>query len=219
MLFEGVFRRFIPIRSGRGPADARFTFTESLATAQVEPSGTEMTRAGRRYVLGYNVAPTGAIPSATLITTTTPQWILWNADPVRSCFFETLGMFMTAGTVTAVGGVLFAAIITAPAQVGAQYTGATVTSLSGGNTSSKLLLKAGVAITGPAAPTWFPIAENNATNVGAFPGSANFGNKNIAGRLAIQPGQGLALYVLMGTGTNTAFYPYAEWVELETDME
>ncbi len=217
MLFEGVFRRFIPIRSGRGPADARFTHAESLAIAQVEPSGLEMTRAGRRYLLGNNAAITG-IQSVAALATTAAHWVLWNADPVRTCFFETIGMYNTSGT-PGVGGVLFAAIITAPAQVGSTATGTSIVSASGGNTTSKLIAKVSISVTGPAAPNWFPIAENNSANVGAFPGSGNFANRGVAGRIAIQPGQGLALYTLTPAGSTPLFAPFAEWVELETDME
>ena len=170
-----------------------------------------------RDILGNNAAITG-IQSVAVLATTAAQWVLWNADPIRTCFFETIGMYNTSGT-PGVGGVLFCSIITAPAQVGAGTTGTSIVAAGGGNTSSKIIVKTGVTVTGPTAPNWLPIAENNSSNVGAFPGSGNFANRGVAGRIAIQPGQGLGLYVLTPAGTTPLFAPFAEWVELETDME
>ncbi len=217
MIFEGIYRRFGSQSTGKDAVDVRFTRAESLAVAQVEPSGAELTRSGRRIVLGRSAATTGIAP-VQILPTTAAQWLIWNNDITRTCFFETIGVYMTSGT-PGVGGILLAAIVSAPAQVGANTGGLLETSMSGGNILSKIVVKSGVTITAPTAPTWFPIAENNSPNVGAFPGSATMVNRNVAGRIAIQPGRGLALVVLAPTGTTPLWAPFGEWVEVETDME
>ncbi len=63
MILEGVYRRFVALKGGKAPLDARFTHQESLAVAQVEPEGFEFTRAGRRFRSAFNgTGPTGIAP-------------------------------------------------------------------------------------------------------------------------------------------------------------
>lgn len=217
MLFEGVFRRFQALRSGKGPIDARLTGAESLAVAQVEPPGMEMSRAGRRFNLGYSAAPTGIAPVQAL-PTTAAQWLIWNADPTRAYWMETLGVYDTSGT-PGVGGVLLAALVSLPANTGGSSAGISVASASNGGLASKAIVKSAVTITQPAAPTWVPIADNPSPNVGAFPGSATMVNRNLFGQLVIPPNQGLALAVLALAGTTPLFAPFGTWCELESDLE
>lgn len=223
MLGESIFRRWKALRAGKSSSDVRSTFVESLPIAQVEPSGLEMTRAGRRFALGNSAAVAGVAP-ATSLQTTGASWGIYNADPVKSYFFETLGCFMSAVSTNApgVGGLLMACIYQTPAITGAQYAGISVTSLSDANGStskSRAIVKNAQTITTPAAPNWFPIAENPSPNVTAA-GFESWVNRDVRGRLAIQPGWALGLYVLAPAGTNSpVFTPIAEWVEVETDME
>src|SRR6266568_2189225 len=101
MILEGIYRRFIPLRVARGPDDIRITHAESLAVGQVEPSGWEMTRAGRRFSIAYNgTAPTGQAPVQAL-PTTLAGWVIWNADPAKSYGFEMLGETYFSGTAVA----------------------------------------------------------------------------------------------------------------------
>lgn len=216
MILEGIYRRFQGLRVAKGPIDARFTFTESLAVEQVGPAGLEMTRAGRRFYLGFTAAPTGIAPVQAW-PTTAAQWVLWNADANKTHFYKALGAYPISGTPGA-GGQLLAAIITAPAQSGLA-TSVLPFSASNGSLTSKMSVKSGVTITAPAAPAWAPIAENLSPNVGAFPGSGLLVNRALDGRFAVQPGQGLALAVLALAGTTPLFVPLAEWIEQETDTE
>src|SRR5256885_8761286 len=97
MIFEGTYRRFIGLRNGKAQLDARITHQESLAVGQVEPANFEMTRAGRRFLLGISAAITGIAP-VQAIPTTAPQWVFWNADSVATYFLEEILMILTAGT-------------------------------------------------------------------------------------------------------------------------
>lgn len=217
MLFEGQYRRFLGMKGGKGPMDARITHQESLATAVVEPVNFEMTRAGRRFFLGISGAVTGIAPVQAL-PTTAAQWVLWNLDSSATYFLEELGMMLVSGTPGA-GGVLMGALFQAPAQSGSGAVGLSVQSASFGARTSKALVKSVVTLTTPAAPTWFPVASNPSPNVGAFPGSATLERRDLAGAIAIPPGYGLALDVLAPAGTAPLFAPFARWIEQETDME
>src|SRR5947207_2353188 len=109
MIFEGTYRRFMGLRSGKAPLDARLTHQESLAVCAVEPPGFEMTRAGRRFYISYNgTAPTG-IATVQVLPTTAAQWVIWNADAAKTYFFKALGAMVLSGT-PGVGGQLLAAI-------------------------------------------------------------------------------------------------------------
>ena len=217
MILEGVMRRFLPTKGGKSPLDARLTHQESLAIAQVEPINFEMTRAGRRFSLGNNAAITGIAPVQALVTTAA-QWVIWNADPFRSMFFEEVGMYLTAGTPGA-GGTLWAALFTTPSQSGASVAGAAVASTSNGGLASKAIVKSGVTVSAPAAPVWHCLATNPSANVTAFAGSTVLEHRGLVGSIAVPPGQGLALAVVAPAGTTPLFAPFARWIEIETDME
>ncbi len=218
MLIEAIYRRFLPLTSSRGSLELRQTICESTATTQVEPYGVEMARAGRRFLLCNSGAVTGIAP-VTAFPTTAAAWLLWNGDLTRTYFFETIGMFNTVGT-PGIGGNCIFAIVNAPAQIVTNQTTTTIASASGGDKISNLIVRTGVTITGPAAPNWSSIGDISSTNVGAFPGSGNVVNRDIAGRIAIQPGQGLALSFLTPAGAFSPLWaPFVEWVELEIDME
>lgn len=216
---EAEIRRFVEIQSGNNARPLRMTFAESLAAAQVEPEKLELTRAGKRFALGNSAAITG-IANVTALPTTAAQWVLYNFDEAKTFFFETLGVYLTSGT-PGVGGVLLAALVRLPvvAAPETQYTGVKVSSLSSPGVTSKLSVKASITVSDPAAPNWFPIAFNNNSNVGAFPGSATIENREIKGGIALRPGYGLALNVLGLAGTTPLFAPFAEWIELDTDMQ
>jgi hypothetical protein len=217
MLMEGKYRRFSPYKAGEAAADVRITHQESLAVAQVEAPGFELTRASRRFHLGYNgSAPTGIAP-VQAIPTTAAQWTIWNADPSKTYWFETLGAFPISGT-PGVGGLLLASIFTLPAQTGFS-TGLAVASASNGGMYSKAAIKSGVTITAPATPLWFPVADNQPGAVGGGVGGNQIINRAIAGRIAVPPLCGLGLAVLALAGTTPLFVPIAEWTEIETDLE
>lgn len=218
MIFEGIARRFTAMKAlGKGLVDARFTGVESIAVAQVEPAGFEMTRAGRRFYLGNSAAITGIAPVQALPTTTS-QWAIWNDSPSQTYIFEEVGMYLTSGT-PGVAGILLATIFRTPSQTGANVAGATVTSASGTDSTSRAIVKTAVTITTPAAPVWYPIASNFSANVTAFASSTFLEHRNLQGRIAVPPGYGLGLNVVSPAGTTPLFAPFASWVEIEADME
>lgn len=217
MILEGVIRRFTALKGGKAPLDARMTHQESLAVGQIEPINFEMTRAGRRFFLGNNGPITGIAPVQALVTTAA-QWVIWNTDTSRTMFFDEIGMYLTAGT-PGVGGTLWTALITAPAQSGANTAGAAIASASNGGLASKAVVKSGVTITAPTAPVWTPIATNISANATAFAGSTSLEHRALSGALAVPPGQGMALAVVAPAGTTPLFAPFARWIEIETDME
>lgn len=215
MLAELILGRYIPKQIGQTAAGG--TALGSLRTAQVEPLCAEGTRSGRRYTLGNSAAITGLAPVQAL-PTTTANWCLWNGDAARTYYIEEIGMYLTSGT-AGVGGQLLAALFTTPAQTGTTYAGTTISSASNGGLASKMVVKTAVTVTTPAAPNWYPIANNFSPNVGAFPGSGFLEHRNVQGRIAIPPGQGLGLVVLALAGTTPLFAPFATWFEVEADLE
>lgn len=220
MIMEGFARRFLALRAGKNQTEVRFTDQESIAVAQVEPANFEMTRAGRRFWLGTSAGVTGIGP-VQAIPTTTAQWVIYNADPTATYFFEEVGMNLTSGT-PGLGGSFWAALYQTPASVGANAAGMTVVSMSNGGRQSKAIIKSNITITQPAAPIWFPMDQStDAITAAAFSTGygMTFARRDLGGALAIQPGQGLALGVMGPTGTTPLWCPFARWVEQETDME
>lgn len=217
-LLEAYVRRFNPIRVAKALLDGRLTFTESLAVAQIEAPGHEMTRAGRRFYLGYNGAvPTGIAP-VQAFPTTAAQWVIWNNDNAKTYWFEQLGAMVLSGT-TGLGGELLATILKAPAQLGASAQGFAPVSASGSAIASKAILKSGVTITDPAVPVWAQVAEQVSSAAIVGPASCIASRPGYRSIIAVNPGYGLGLAVLAPAGTTPLYLPLAEWVELESDLE
>lgn len=218
MLIEGEIQRIIPNVSG-GPMAAamRLTHLGSMAVGQVEPPRFELSRSGKRFHLGNSAAITG-IANVTALPTTAAQWVLWNNNSRRALVFEELGMYLTSGT-PGVGGVLLACIFSTPAQTGAAVTGTSIYSASDGSAVTGVIVKNGVTITTPAAPTWYFVASNFSSNVTAFAASTFLEHRNLQGSIIVPPGRGLGLAVVAPAGTSPLFAPFAQWVEIETDLE
>lgn len=217
MILEGIYRRFQGLRVAKGPLDARFTFTESLAIEQVAPPGHEMTRAGKRFSIGWNAAPTGIAPVQT-IPTTAAQWVLWNGDQAKTYSLTALGALLFSGT-KGLGGTLLGTLFSTPSQQDlAQATGVSILNHSGSSIGSKAVVKSGITLTAPLTPPWSPLAEDLLAVATVGPATAIF-NRITDGRLQIPPQRGLALVVLAPAGTTPLYLPIAEWIEIETDME
>src|SRR5271166_6128775 len=189
-------RRFLVGKAGLSPIIARATGIESLAMAQVESAHAQSTIAGDRFQISLVTAiPTG-VTSVVAQITTAPHWVIWNNDYQKSYIFDTLGMLIVSGTLTAGSGVLIqCCLFQAPAQTGASTSAdLVVTSCSNGGPSSKAILKTGVTITTPAAPIWYTIAKNDTTNIAASlqPSIAAI-NRDVRGRIVVPPQQGLGL--------------------------
>lgn len=217
MFLETEYRRFQPLRVAKGTITARSTFTESLAVAQVEPEGTEVTRAGRRFRIAYNgTVPTGIAP-VQAFPTTAAQWVIWNGDQFKSYIFTNIGLFIFSGT-QGVGGVVLGCFFNTPDQTAlAQATGLGVQNMGAGAIGSKAVIKSAVTITAPATPLWVPLSAlaESAGTVGAKTSSLG----DIKGKLILPPKTGLGLVALSAAGTTPLFLPYGDWIELETDQE
>ncbi len=208
-------RRFAIGKAGQSPIVVRATGTESLAIAQVESDGTEMTRAGRRFLLGRSAAVTGMAPVAAQATTAA-QWVIWNADTSKSYVFDHLGAVLVSGTCGA-GILVDICLFATPISTGASSAGITVTSASNGGPSSRAIVTNTVVITTPTAPTWFNIAKTDSANTAVFTSSAI--NFDVRGRIILPPGQGMG-FVVYGNGGSTPLYvPTACWNEVELDLE
>ncbi len=204
--------------SGGTNQELRLTYNVSQAVAQVEASGAELARAGRRFTLGNSAAITG-IANVTALPTTAAQWVLWNLSNSVSLFIEEVGVYLTSGTPGA-GGILLAAVTPAPATaiVAPTYPGTAIANVNPASSRiSVAVVKASATLA--VAPCWYPIANNDDSNVGAFPGSGTLENRNVNGRLVIPPRCGLALAVLGLAGSTPLFAPFASWYEVTVPNE
>lgn len=210
-------RRFAIGKAGLSPIVIRATGTESLAVAQVESDGTDMTRAGRRFMLGRSASVTGIAPFTTTLPTTTTQWAIWNADATKSYIFDHLGAVLVSGT-SAASITVWAAIYQSPAATGANVAGITVANMSNGGPSSKAIVKSSaVSMTTPANGQWILVAQGDTTNTSVLAVAAT--NYDLRGQIIVPPGQGLGISVCSGTGTTPLFAPMACWSEVELDLE
>jgi hypothetical protein len=178
-----------------------------------EPDGLDMTREGRRFILGIVGAITGIAPIQTL-GLQAAAFGLTNTSTTRTLWIDAIGMVLESGTAGTTGNCVYATHFTAPAQAGT-YAGLGVVNANGGSTaSSSLATGASVTITNPAASVWFPVAWDS--QVASAIGSLALVNQSIGGRICIQPGKSLGLCVVGATGTSPLFAPYMSWVELES---
>jgi hypothetical protein len=216
MILEGIYRRFIPLKGGKGQLDVRLTHLESVAMAHIEPDHYELARAGRLFSIAYNgTAPTGIAP-VQAFPTTTAQWVLWNGDSIKSYALVMVGALLFSGT-KGLGGTLLGTIFSAPAQTGFA-TGLTVANHSGSAIGSKAFVKSSVTITTPSAPNWFAMGEDILAVATIGPANAII-NRLAVGSIVIPPLSGLGYAVLAPAGTTPLYLPLADWVEVESDLE
>jgi hypothetical protein len=216
MLFEGIAGRFTKTA---GNVAARLTSFMSLAVAQVEPDGDELTRAGLRFHFGPVASVTGIAP-VQAIPSTAAQWLLWNpASNKRTIFIDEIGVLLVSGTagagVVLLGGKVFGT--QAPTTV-AQASAADMATdgCGSGNGKSQLVIASGVTLS--AAPTaLFVAAKDDTANTAILSVAAH--NADVRGKIAIPPGTGLALYVCSPAGTSPLFAPFGTYHELDAEIE
>jgi hypothetical protein len=207
---EGIAQELVELGS-KAQLETRLTWLQSYAVDQVAPAGAELTRAGRRFHLAYNgTVPTGIAP-VQAFPTTAAQWAIFNADLVKSHVYSAIGAMLFSGT-KGLGGVLLGCIFTLPAQTGFA-TGLAVASASSSAAGSKASVKSAVAITVPATPIWFPIAEDGLAVATIGPANCMM-NRIKEGRIIVPPNSGLGLAVLAPLGTTPLYLPAAEWSEI-----
>jgi len=223
MIFEGIARRFVELRAGKSTIEARFTQQESLAVAQVEPSGFELTRANKRFYLAYNgTVPTGVAP-VQAFPTTAVQWSVNNYESVggSTYFFEMIGAFPLSGT-PGIGGLILTSVYPISTIAGTMSTGFAIMPAgqpgSFGSSKSNALIRSATTISA-GVPLWTPIAFNQPGAVGAGVAGNQIVNRDIQGRIAVPPQCALGINVLALAGTAPLFLPIAEWIELSTDMQ
>jgi hypothetical protein len=212
-----------------GLTTLRMTFAESLAIAQVEGAGDEMTRAGLRYSFGFLSTVTG-IAAVQAIPTTNTAWLLWNpaANP-NTIFIDELGVVNVSGsqaTTTStflMGRKIFSSsaslsTITAANIPIANATGM-VTSNRGVQSASNSQLIIGSNITVVAGSPFETIIESLGSNTASATALAvALSNRQIAGTIAIPPGTGYGLSVFNVT-VATLWAPYGVYREYATQNQ
>lgn len=200
-----------PTGGAAGTITGRMTQLKSLAVSITEDIGYDLTREGKRFILGIVGAITGIAPIQTL-GAQVAAFGLSNVSTTQTIFVDAIGMVLESGTAGATGNQVCCTHFTAPAQVGT-YAGLGIVNANGGTTSSTALATgASVTITNPAASVWFPVAGTLDSAAVAI-GSLALVNWNVAGKIAIQPGRSLGIHVVGATGTTPLFAPYLSWTE------
>lgn len=200
-----------PVGGATGTNNIRATQLKSLAVSISEEGGHDLTREGKRFILGVVGAITGIAPIQTL-GAQVAAFGLTNTSTTNTMFIDTIGMVLEAGTAGATGNLLQLTHFTAPAQVGT-YAGLGVVNANGGTTSSTALATgASVTITNPAASVWF-FAANTVDAASVAIGSLAVGNWDVRGRICIQPGKSLGIHVGGAAGTSPLFAPFMSWTE------
>jgi hypothetical protein len=220
MLFEGIAQGIVKAASTYA---VRLTKAAgSVAMAQVEAEGDELTRHGARFHFGPLTGVTGIAP-VQAIPTTAAQWLMWNpANSTVTQFIDELGVLLVSGTAGA-GVVLLAAKVYGPS---APTPANTPVAMNGGIAidnrgrpgarGSSLVIASGQTLAaGPAC--LFPIAKDDSANTAILSVSAH--NPDVRGKIAIPPGTGLALYVTSPAGTSPLFAPFGTFHELAVDLE
>jgi hypothetical protein len=180
-----------------------------------EPEGMDLTREGRRFMLGTKAAITGIAPVQT-VQTTACQWGITNpATNTTTAFFDTIGVWQTAGTGAATGYIVLVTIFATPAQT-SFTTGLGIMNCNGSTRTSNLVAKDTITITSPTAPVWVPIAIQQSSVANTIVGLA-IANYEIRGRISIPPGFSLGINVSGAAGTSPLYAPIASWVEVESN--
>ena len=220
MISEFRVRRFSPLSKNLG--DLRATGNESIAVAQVEGPGDELTRAGRRF-LANGGAATGQAP-VQAVPTTAAIGYLFNAGAPTSptAFLDVLGAMLNAGTGGALGtlyGCLCPPIWTPATRITASVAGAVVVNANPGSSrGSQMLLQSAVTLGGaPVAANWMPLAYM--TIAGTLASQSQIETRSLGGTIAIPPGCGLGLTVVSPAGSSALWTFYAAWHEYETETE
>jgi hypothetical protein len=216
VLLELIAQRFMR-GANNNRQEARGTILGSLAVAQTELPLGEVTRAGRFYVGGLQLAANAIAPDTSL-PTTTAKLALFNGEPDggKTYFIDHAHLFLASGTAAA-GLTAWAAVSKGKlaTAVAAMATGFDVAAARGlqGNSNAKF----GTAVTLPAGTVWHSLGG------GYQAAAANFGQSDqpweIRGGLAVPPGYALGLAVLSGAGTTPLYGWSLRWAELETDLE
>lgn len=210
MFLEGNVGRFQKLGNSDGKI-LRLTDLGSLAVGITESGLLELTRAGRRFHGGPQTLGAGVASIVTIPTTTATFALYNNSGGGKAIVVSKLALALASGA-TAAGCSLYGCIarpVTPPTANVANFSSG---SLSGSPIASIALWT--TALTVPVT-TWSVLLSNlqlGAANVGQ--GST----ENIDNGIIIPPFYALGL-VVVNTNTTGLFLPYAQWSELELDLE
>lgn len=218
MLIEAIVARVQGKLSNAVTAALRLTQQQSMAVAQFEGEGDDATRAGVRFHL-VGAATTGIAP-VQAVPTTAAQWLLYNpASNPSMIFFDILGEWLLSGTAGAGATVMYALCgsgalpATRPAALAAGL--ALPNANPGSGRVSKLIVASGQTLA--TNPGWAPLAFMNPT--GTILGQTQMDQRDIRGKIALQPDTAIALAVISPTGTTPLFVPYGTYREYASDPE
>jgi hypothetical protein len=216
MIAEAIYRRFFPMKSGRAQDDLRLTQLESLAIAQVESEGLEMTRAGRRF---HGIFSTTGVAPVQAVPTTTASFALYNPDPVKSYVIDNISASVLSVTTGGIGGG-FVAIVTPPTStLPTNATGAAVGSRSGSSLTSKAILATGYTIPAPAGNVQWGFVEMAQSPTGTQIAGESGYSADVHGRIIVPPGKVLGLAILAINTSAVLHITGITWHEVELDLE
>lgn len=209
-----------PQHSQTGTVAASFTQEKAMRVSNSEDFGMDQCRNGSLFYLGVNGGGAGITGIAPLqvIPSNVAMWGLSNVSTTSVIWVVELGVVLESGTAGTTGNCVYFCHFTAPAQAGFE-TGLAVSNANGGTTTTTTLAcQESVTITTPASSaTWFPIAQTDSAAAAAV-ASLSIVNRNIGGRIAIQPGKSIGLHVSGAAGSSPLFVPYMCWFETTATM-
>ena len=210
MFLEGNVGRFQKLGNSDGKI-LRLTSLGSVAVGITESGLTEVARAGRRFHGGPQTLGAGVASIVTIPTTTATFALYNNSGGGKALRIDKLALGLASGA-TAIGASLYGCVAkpaTPPTANVANYSSG---SLSGSAIASIALWT--TALTVPVT-TWSVLLANlQATGANVGQGSV----ENLDGGIIVPPFYALGL-VVVNTNTTGVFLPYAQWSELELDLE
>jgi len=208
-----------PQHSQTGTVVASFTQEKALRVSNSEDFGMDQCRDGSMFYLGVNTgASVTGIAPLQVIPSNVAMWGLSNVSTTKVIWVVELGVLLESGTAGATGNTVYFCHFTAPAQAGLETALAISNANGGSTTTTTLAVQESVTITTPAtSATWFPIAQTDSAASVAV-ASLSIVNRNVGGRIAIQPGKSIGLHVAGAAGTSPLFVPYMCWFETTATM-
>jgi hypothetical protein len=208
-----------PQHSQTGTVTASFTQEKALRISNAEYPGMDQCRNGNLYYLGVNggASVTGKAPLQTA-----PQnvaaWVITNTSTTSVAWIVEIGVLLESGTAGATGNTVYGAHCTAPAGTASDANLAIVNANGGTTANSSLVFASNVTITNPAtSPIWFPLASTkDAAN--AAVASLCIVNRDLFGRIAIQPGRSFGIAIGGAAGSTPLFVPVVCWFETTATM-
>jgi hypothetical protein len=208
-----------PQHSQTGSRTASFTQEKALRVSNTEYHGMDQVRAGSFQYLGINggASVTGQAPLQ-VIPSSVAAWAITNLSTSLVLWVMELGVLLESGTAGATGNTVYWCHFTAPAGTTVAANFAVMAGNGGTSTSSNIAVASNVTITTPGtSATWFPLAQGkDAASVAVA--SLCMVNRDVNGKIAIQPGKSIGIHVSGAVGTSPLFVPVMSWYETTATM-